>query len=86
MKKKKDKKKIYYILENEHSKDCMELINKNKKIETNLIGNYSDFINKCFNYLDSTETYNKKELGISLENIYNDNKYNFKLKENTIKI
>ena len=36
-------------------------------------------------YLDSTEIYNKKEYRIALENIYNDNKYNFKLKENTIK-
>ena len=63
----------------------MELIIKNNKIETNLIRNYNDFINKCFNYLDSTETYNKKEFRIALENIYNDNQYNFKLKENTIK-
>ena len=85
LKRKMDKKKIYYILDKEHSKDCIELINQNKKIETNLIGNYNDFINKCFNYLDSTETYNKKEFRIALENIYNDNKYNFKLKENTIK-
>jgi hypothetical protein len=85
LKRKKDKKKIYYILEKEHSKECLELIIQNKKIETNLIGNYNDFINKCYNYLDSTENYNKKEFRIALENIYNENKYNYKLKENTIK-
>ena len=60
MKRKKDKKNIYYILEKENFKECIELIIQNKKIETNLIGNYNDFINKCFNYLDSTETYSKK--------------------------
>ena len=57
----------------------------NIKNETNLIGNYKDFINKCFAFLDSTETYNKKEYTLALQNIYNENKYNFLLKENTIK-
>ena len=56
-----------------------------KKNETNLIGNYNDYINKCFKYLDSTEHYNKKEFTIKLQNIYNENKYDFRLKENTIK-
>ena len=31
------------------------------------------------------EIYNKKEFTIKLQNIYNENKYNFRLKENTIK-
>ena len=57
----------------------------NIKNETNLIGNYNDFINKCFAFLDSTEIYNKKEFSTRLLQIYNENKYNFKLKENTIK-
>ena len=35
--------------------------------------------------MDSTEDYNKKEFKVALENIYNDNKYIFKIKENTIK-
>ena len=85
MKRKKDKNKIYYFLEKEHSKDCLELNILLQKIDTNIIGNYIDFIHKCFKYLDSTENYNKKEFRIALENIYNDNKYNLKLKENTIK-
>ena len=42
-------------------------------------------MNKRFKYLDSTEIYNKKEFKINLQNIYNENKYNFRLKENTIK-
>ena len=29
--------------------------------------------------------YNKKEFTINLQNIYNENKYDFRLKENTIK-
>ena len=62
-----------------------ELITNNIKIETNLIGTYNDYINRCFKYLDSTEEYNKKEFTIKLQNIYNENKYNFLLKENTIK-
>ena len=35
--------------------------------------------------MDSTEDYNKKEFKFDLENIYNENKYIFKLKENIIK-
>ena len=57
----------------------------NIKIETNLIGSYNDYITKCFRYLDSTEEYNKKLFTMNLQNIYNENKYSFKLKENTIK-
>ena len=44
-----------------------------KKLETNLIRNYNDFINKCFKYLYSTEEYNKKEFTLKLQNIYNEN-------------
>ena len=58
---------------------------QNKKIEANLIGNYNDYINKCFKYLDSTEEYNRKDFKLKLQNIYNENKYDFRLKENTIK-
>ena len=85
VKRKEEKKIIYYTLEKMHSEDCETLSNINKKEEINLIGNYNDFLNKCFNYLDSTEIYNKKEFTIKLQNIYNENKYNFRLKENTIK-
>ena len=35
--------------------------------------------------MDSTEEYNKKEFTCKLQNIYNENKYDFLLKENTIK-
>ena len=31
--------------------------------------------------MDSVEEYNKQELTIKLQNIYNENKYNFSLKE-----
>ena len=58
----------------------------NIKIETKLMGSYNDYINKGFIYLDSTEEYNKKLFTMNLQNIYNENKYSFKLKENTIKI
>ena len=85
VKRKIDKKNVYYILETSHSKECNDLYLVNIKNETNLIGNYNDFINKCFAFLDSTETYNKKEFSNKLLGIYNENKYNFKLKENTIK-
>ena len=51
----------------------------------NIIGNYNDFLIKCNNILDTTEEYNKKELTLKLQDIYNNNNYNFKLKETTIK-
>ena len=60
LKRKEDKKSIYYILEKNHSKECLELITNKIKVETNLIGTYNDYINRCFKYLDSTEEYNKK--------------------------
>ena len=85
LKRKEENKIIYFILEKNHSDECKKLHNINKKIETNLIGNYNDYINKCFKYLDSTENYNKKVFTLNLQNIYNENKYDFRLKENTIK-
>ena len=72
IKRKKNKKTVYYILETQHSKECNELFIINKKIETNLIGNYNDFINKCFAFLDSTEIYNKNEFSVKLLQIYNE--------------
>ena len=85
IKRKTDKKNVYFTLENQHSKECNDLFIIDLKNETNLIGNYTDFINKCFAFLDSTEIYNRKEFTVKLLQIYNENKYNFKLKENTIK-
>ena len=71
-------------MEKNHSGECIDLITK--KIEVpKIINNYNDYISKCFNYLDSTENYNKSEFTLKLQNIYNENNYNFMLKENTIK-
>lgn len=69
----KEKILFYYNLEKPHSKFCEELVEINKIIRTNIIGNYNDYINKCFNYLDSTENYNKAEFKIALQSIYNEN-------------
>ena len=85
MKRKEENNVIYFIIEKTHSSECINLHNITKKNETNLIGNYNEYISKCFKYLDSTEDYNKKEFTINLQNIYNENKYDFRLKENTIK-
>ena len=60
LKRKEEKDNIYFILEKDHSEECLKLHTINKKIETNLIGNYNDYINKCFKYLDSIENYNKR--------------------------
>ena len=48
----------------------MNLHNITKKTESNLTGNYNDYINKCYKYLDSIEEYNKKEFSMNLQNIY----------------
>ena len=37
------------------------------------------------NFLNSTEYYNRKDFTTKLQEIYNENRYNFRLKENTIK-
>ena len=70
-------KLIYFVLEKIILKLCLEYQNKNYKIQTDLIGNYNDYLNKCFKYLDSTEEYNKKEYTINLQNIFNENNYVF---------
>ena len=85
IKRKKDKNNIYYILEKNHSKECIEFSTISIINSSNLIGNYNDYINKCNQYLDSTEDYNKTEMRVKLQEIYNSNNYNFTLKENTIK-
>ena len=63
--KEKLKKSIYCILENSHSKECNGLYLVNLKNETNLIGNYNDFINKCFTFLDSQKHIIKKNFQIN---------------------
>ena len=35
--------------------------------------------------MDSTDYYNNKKFKLKLQEIYNENQYNFRLKENTIK-
>ena len=84
IKRKNEKDECIYIMEKNHSEECINLITK--KIEVpKIINNYNDYISKCFNYLDSTENYNKSEFTLKLQNIYNENIYNFMQKENTIK-
>ena len=85
LKKKIDKKNYYYILEKNHSKECLESEIKNLKIKTNLIGHYTEYIDKCMTYLNSTEYYNRKEFSSKLQELYNESNYDFKLKDNTIK-
>ena len=68
-----------------HSDKCVSLIVNNFEKKSDTISNYKEFIDKCYKYLDSTEEYNKQEFTKKLQNIYNENKYNFSLKENTIK-
>ena len=72
-------------MDKDHSKECLEIQTIEYKTNINLIGSYNEFVSECTNYLDSTEYYNKKEITTKLQEIYNENKYNFKLKENTIK-
>ena len=85
LKKKIDKNKYYYILEKNHSKECLETEITKLKISTNLIGHYNEYIDKCISYLNSTEYYNRKEFTTKLQELYNESNYDFKLKENTIK-
>ena len=76
---------IRYNLTQKHSDDCIKIIVNEIKNDAHIIENYKDYIDKCNKYLDSTEVYNKQEFTVALQNIYNENKYNFLLKENTIK-
>ena len=79
------KDKIIYDLENNHSKLCNERTINKIKIDSNIISDYKSFIEKCNKFMDNSEIYNKKEFTNELQKIYNDNKYNFLLKPNTIK-
>ena len=49
-------------MEKLHTVEWINIHNIAKKIDTDLIVNYNDFINKSFKCLDSTEEYNKKTL------------------------
>ena len=84
-KRKKIKDIIIYELENYHSKLCNDLIVNSIKNNSSIIADYKSFIEKCNIYMDQSEIYNKKEFNIALQNIYNQSKYNFLLKPNTIK-
>ena len=84
VKRKINKDKCFYVLEKDHSEECNNIITR-KKDAPKIISDYNDYITKCFTYLDSTENYNKREFTMELQNIYNENKYKFALKENTIK-
>ena len=55
-----------------------------KTDNSNIINNYNEFIWKCKEHLNKLDHYDKKEVKIDLLNIYNKNKYNFKLKVNTV--
>ena len=58
---------------------------KNKNIsEDNIIKNYEDYIEVCYEYLNKTTFYSKKEYKIKLLELYNEKKYNFKLNSSTI--
>ena len=46
LKRKLDKKNYYYILEKNHSTDCLETEITTFKIKTNLIGHYNEYIDK----------------------------------------
>ena len=69
----------------EHSSLCNKFLVIKKDNESDVILHYNDFILKCNSYLDSQEIYNRKDFTEKLQEIYNENKYNFNLKENTIK-
>ena len=81
-------KKKYYIyqLYQNHSDKWDDLyksiVNKREKIK--LLDDYSSYEFKCFKYLNRIEYYNKKEIEMKLRDIYNNNKFSFLLKNNTI--
>ena len=76
---------IRYNFAQKHSEKCINLIINEIKNDNNIVENYKDYIDKCNKYLDSTDVYDKQLFTKKLQNIYNENKYNFALKENTIK-
>ena len=69
--------KLFIIIQKKNIQKCNDLIVTNIKLESNIIGNYNDYLNKCYKYLDSVEEYSEKDFTINLQNIYNENQYNF---------
>ena len=65
----------------EHSSLC----NKFLVVKKDKLSHYNDLILKCNSNLDSQEIYNRKDFTAKLQEIYNENKQKFNLKENTIK-
>ena len=85
LKRKTKNNETTYELKKPHSEECVSFLINNFEKQSYTIFNYKDYIDKCNKFLDSTEEYNRQEFTIKLQNIYNENKYNFSLKENTIK-
>ena len=80
----KDNKKYYFKLVKKHSEECINLVVNKIKNDSNIIGNYNMFIEKCQDYLNKQEIYDKKLFNENLLKIYNEGKYNFKLRDYTI--
>ena len=68
----------------DHNEECKKFNIIHKNYEDNTIHNYEEFVKQCRTFMDSSEFYNKKEFRVKLLDIYNKEKCNFKLKENTI--
>ena len=79
-----NKENITYEMIRDHNEECKKFNIIHKNYEDNTIHNYEEFVKQCRTFMDSSEFYNKKEFRVKLLDIYNKEKYNFKLKENTI--
>ena len=79
--------KSIFKLKKKHSEECNDLFKThiNNLNEKNIF-KYNDFVDKCIQYLDNIEFYNKKEIVIELKKIYLSNKFSFILKDYTISI
>ena len=77
---------ITFNLSQKHSDSCIDYIVNDIKNKSNIISEFNDYVKKCYNLLDSQESYNKTEFIALLKDLYNDEKinYSFKLKDTTI--
>ena len=67
-----------------HSDICKNFIKNKKILDDEIIKNYEDYVEVCYEYMNKIIFYSKKEYKLKLIELYNTSKYNFKINSSTI--
>ena len=66
LKKIKTNKCYKYELKKDHTIECYSYYLENVKCDKTIINNYEDYIQECYKYMNSSDTYSKRILNLNL--------------------